>query len=480
MIPENLSPPDGRAWDLLVIGGGTAGIVGAKTAASLGASVLLVERERTGGDCLWTGCVPSKALLAAAHAAADARGAARYGIHVQRVEVDFTAVLAGVHAAIAAIAPVDSEEALRAAGVHVVRGSARLTGPDTAEVDHLAVRFRQLLLAAGAAPSVPPIPGSTGPAFYTSDTIWGLPSLPGRLLVLGGGTIGCELGQAFARLGSAVTLVEAGPRLLPREDPDAAALLAGTLRADGIDVRTGIGVTGFAGSIADLADGSRVEFDVALLAAGRMPRTAGLGLTEAGVEVDAGGHVIVNHQLRTSNPRVWAAGDVTTYPQFTHSAGVAASTAASNAVLGLRRSVDPDRIPRVTFTQPEIGAVGIGVDQARQGRLAIRQVEHRHVDRAVAEQQTGGFSRLVLDHRGRIVGATLVGPRAGEALAEVALAVAKGLRPRDLAGSMHAYPTYADGVWNAAIGEVQAGLRRPAARRVTRLLGRLRRRRVSR
>ncbi len=480
MIPKDLSPPDGRAWDLLVIGGGTAGIVGAKTAASLGASVLLVERARTGGDCLWTGCVPSKALLAAAHAAADARGAARYGIHVQRVEVDFAAVMRHVQAAIAAIAPADSAEALRAASVRVVEGAGRLTGPATAQVDHIPVRFRQVLLATGAAPSVPPIPGITGPAFYTSDTIWDLPSLPGRLLVLGGGSVGCELGQAFARLGSAVTLVEAGPRLLPREDPDAADLLASALRADGIDVRTGVGVSRFAGSTAQLAGGARVEFDVALLATGRTPRTVGLGLTEAGVEVNAGGHVIVNHQLRTSNPRVWAAGDVTTYPQFTHAAGVYASTAASNAVLGLRRSVDPDRIPRVTFTQPEIAAIGIGVERARQDRLTIRQVEHRHLDRAVAEQHTAGFSRLVLDHRGRVVGATLVGPRAGEALAEVALAVAKGLRPRDLAGSMHAYPTYADGVWNAAIGEVQAGLRRPAARRVTRLLGRFRRRRVSR
>ncbi len=320
--------------------------------------------------------------------------------------------------------------------------------------------------------------GIAGPAFYTSDTIWDLPNLPGRLLVLGGGSVGCELGQAFARLGSAVTLVEAGPRLLPREDPDTGDLLAKALRADGIDVRTGSGVSGFAESTAQPADGSRVEFDVALLAAGRTPRTVELGLTEAGVEVDAGGHVIVDRRLRTSNPRVWAAGDVTTYPQFTHSAGVSSSTAASNAMLGLRRSVDPDRIPRVTFTQPEIGAVGVGVEQARRERLTIRQVEHRHVDRAVAEQHTGGFSRLVLDRRGRVVGATLVGPRAGEALTEVALAIAQGLRARDLAGSMHAYPTYADGVWNAAIAEVQGRLRRPAVQLVTRLLGRVRRRRV--
>ncbi len=479
MNPEDLAPPDGAAWDLLVIGGGTAGIIGAKTAASLGASVLLLERERTGGDCLWTGCVPSKALLAAAHAAADARAAARYGIHVHRVEVNFAAVMASVHAAIAAIEPVDSPAALRAAGVRVALASARLTGPGTAQVDHVPVRLRQVLLATGAAPSVPPIPGMLGPGFHTSDTIWEVTELPGRLLVLGGGSVGCELGQAFARLGSTVTIVETAPRLLPSEDPDASELLASALRADGIDIRTSIGVTRFADSIAELADGSRVEFDVALLAIGRTPRTVGLGLTEAGVDVDARGHVIVDRHLRTSNPRVWAAGDVTTYPQFTHCAGVYASTAASNAVLGLRRSVDPDRIPRVTFTQPEIAAVGIGVEQARRERLTIRHVDHRHVDRAVAEQRTAGFSRLILDCKGRVAGATLVGPRAGEALAEVALAIAEGLRVRDLAASMHAYPTYADGVWNAAIGEVRAGLARPSMRTVTALLGRVRRRRVS-
>jgi pyruvate/2-oxoglutarate dehydrogenase complex dihydrolipoamide dehydrogenase (E3) component len=318
-----------------------------------------------------------------------------------------------------------------------------------------------------------------GPAFHTSDTIWDLTELPGRLLVLGGGSVGCELGQAFARLGSRVTIVETAPRLLPSEDPDASELLACALRADGIDIRTGIGVTGFAEPSAELADGSRVEFDVALLAIGQTPRTVGLGVAEAGVEVDAGGHVIVDRHLRTSNSRIWAAGDVTTYPQFTHCAGVYASTAASNAVLGLRRSVDPDQIPRVTFTQPEIAAVGVGSEQARRERLTIRDVEHRHVDRAVAERQTAGFTRLILDRKGRIAGATLVGPRAGEALAEVTLATTQGLRVRDLAGSMHAYPTYADGVWNAAIAEVQAGLRRPSMRNVTALLGRVRRRRVS-
>ncbi len=324
-----------------------------------------------------------------------------------------------------------------------------------------------------------PIPGMVGPAFYTSDTIWDLTELPGRLLVLGGGGVGCELGQAFARLGSRVTIVETAPRLLPSEDPDASELLACALRADGIDIRTGLGVTGFADSSAELADGSRVEFDVALLAIGRTPRTVGLGVAEAGVEVDAGGHVIVDRHLRTSNPRVWAAGDLTTYPQFTHCAGVYASTAASNAVLGLRRSVDPDQIPRVTFTQPEIATVGVGSEQARRERLTTRHIEHRHVDRAVAEQRTAGFTRLILDGKGRLAGATLVGPRAGEALAEVALAITQGLRVRDLAGSMHAYPTYADGVWNAAIAEVQAGLRRPSLRTVTALLGRVRRRRVS-
>jgi pyruvate/2-oxoglutarate dehydrogenase complex dihydrolipoamide dehydrogenase (E3) component len=458
-----------RPWDLLVVGGGTAGLVGARTAASFGASVLLVERDRTGGDCLHTGCVPSKALLAAAAAAADARAAVRLGVRVTGVEVDFTAVMAHVKGAIATIEPVDSADALRAAGVAVRHATARFTGPGTADVGGEPVAFRRALVATGSDPLVPPVPGLAEAGALTSDTVWDLAELPGRLVVLGGGSIGCELGQAFARLGSAVTVVEAAPRLLTGEDPDAAALVAAALRRDGVAVRTGAPVVAADRGGVVLDGGERIDADALLVALGRAPDTRGLGLDAAGVALDERGHVRVDAALRTANPRVWAAGDVTGHPPFTHLAGVHGSTAAANAVLGLRRRAELTAVPRVTYTSPEVAAVG-----ARDGHR-VRTVDHAEVDRAVAEDRTEGFTRLVLDRRGRVRGATVVGPRAGEALAELTLAVAKGLRARDLAGVVHPYPTYGDGAWNAAIADARGRLAAPPGRALTRLLLALRR-----
>ncbi len=459
---DDLTPPDGAAWDLLVVGGGTAGLVAAKTAAGFGVSVLLVERDRIGGDCLWTGCVPSKALLSAAHAAHGARTATQYGIGVEQVTVDFPAVMAHVHQAIAAIEPTDSPAAMRAAGVSAAHGSAQFTSSNAVAVEGVPVTFRQALVATGAAPVMPPIPGLAEADPLTNESVFGLTRLPGRLLVLGGGSIGCELGQAFARLGSHVTIVEAAERLLIREDPDAAELVTRALSGDGVQLRTGLAMTAVRrdGSawVAVLADGSEIGFDTVLVAVGRRPRTSHLGLEVAGVELDERGYVRVDARLRTTNPRIWAAGDLTGHPQFTHTAGVHGTLAASNAVLGLRRRVDVSSIPRVTFTQPEVAAVGVSLEKARALGLTVRTVEHVEVDRAIAEQQTAGFSRLVLDGKGRVVGATIVGPRAGESLAEAVLAARHGLRARDIAAATHAYPTYSDGLWKAAIAQVQAQL----------------------
>ena len=363
---DSLTPPDGRAWDLLVIGGGTAGLVAAHTAGGFGASVLLVERDRTGGDCLWTGCVPSKSLLAAAHAAADARSAAALGVHIGEVRVDFAAVMGHVHSTIATIAPVDSPDALRRAGATVAQGTVVLTGSSTAEIDGQPVRFRQALLATGSAPIVPGIPGLAEADPLTSDTVWDLTELPASLLVLGGGAIGCELGQALARLGTRVTIVEAASRLLTRESQAASVAVTAAFEADGIDVRTGVAVTAVSsgpdGHRVELADGSSVLADHVLVAIGRRPRTAHLGLEAAGVELTDSGHVRVDAKLRTTSPRIWAAGDLTGHPPFTHTAGIHGSLAASNAVLGLRRTVQPDLVPRVTYTQPEVAAFGPDLD----------------------------------------------------------------------------------------------------------------------
>jgi pyruvate/2-oxoglutarate dehydrogenase complex dihydrolipoamide dehydrogenase (E3) component len=456
-----------RPWDLLVVGAGTAGLIGAQTAASLGAHVLLVERARFGGDCLWTGCVPSKALLAAGHAAADARAAARYGVHADGTTVDGRAALAHVRQAIAAIEPVDSPDAVRRSGARVTSGTVRFTGRTSAEIDGRGVRFRNALLATGSEPALPGLPGLAGVDPLTTDTFWDIPDLPATMCVLGGGTTGCELAQALARLGVEVTLVEKGDRLLGSEDPDASAAVLEALRRDGVRVRVSVSPISAEGDPSggrlELDDGSAVDFDRLLVATGRRPGTGELGLTAAGVAVDQGGWVVVDDTLRTANPRIFAAGDVTGHPQYTHLAGVHGSVAAGNAVLGLRRTIDLSAVPRVTCTRPEVAAVGEPTSPARPDRRLLTK-RLASADRAITEQNTDGFSRLVVDHRHRVRGATLVGPRAGEALAELTLAVTRGLTTSDLTNAIHPYPTYADPQWNAAIGDARRRLTRPAAR----------------
>ncbi len=474
-----------RTWDLVVIGGGTAGIVASTTAAGLGARVALVESDRTGGDCLWTGCVPSKALIAAAATAASARRASEKGIDVEGVHVDFGRVMAGVRASVATIAPVDSPETLSSKGVRVISGRAAFADASTLLVDGDPLPFRRAVLCTGASPSVPDLPGlRTAAITLTSDSVWDLDELPDRLLVMGGGSIGCELGQALARLGARVTVVEAADRLLPREDPEASALVGASLRRDGVTVLTGTSVLRV-----DDRDGpttvvhldgagqtSTVDVDAVLVAVGRRARTGGLGLDAAGIEVADPGTVVVDRQLRTTNPRVWAAGDVTALPAFTHVAGVHGAIAATNALLGLRRKVDLSAVPRVTFTDPEVAAVGATGPGAGNGSgtRSVR-IGHTDVDRAVVDGRTEGFSRLVLDRRRRIVGATLVGPRAGESLAEVTLAIRRGAGTGVLTSTMHPYPTYGDGVWNAAIRDSRARLEHPLVRAVIRVLLGLRR-----
>ncbi|MDN5771078.1 MAG: FAD-dependent oxidoreductase [Microlunatus sp.] len=461
-------------WDLLVVGGGTAGLVSAHTAAGFGARVLLVERARTGGDCLWTGCVPSKALLASASTAARARDGGRLGIDVNGVSVDFARVMAHVRAAIQTIEPVDSAAALTAAGVEVQTGELSFTGPCSATVDGQPVRFTQAIVCTGSSPEIPPIPGLSEVGPLTSDSIWDLEALPARLAVLGAGSVGCELGQAFARLGSTVTIVAESGRILDREDPEAAQLVAASLARDGVTLRTGtrvVRVTSRTSShVLELQDGTEVGFDQVLVCAGVRPETGGLGLDRAGVELDEHSYVRVDSRLRTTNPDIWAAGDVTGRARFTHTAGVDGSVAASNAVLGLRRRIDTT-VPRVTFTDPEVAAVGLGTGSAasESGRHVVVR-DHAHLDRAITESDVDGFTKLVVDAGGRVLGATVVGPRAGESLGELSVAVRHGLRTRDLAATTHAYPTYSDAVWNASVDDFQARLRRPGLSHVLAVL----------
>nr|WP_314144970.1 FAD-dependent oxidoreductase [uncultured Rhodococcus sp.] len=461
-----LDGTDPGTVDLMVIGGGTAGIVAAKTAANLGAAVVLIERARTGGDCLWTGCVPSKALIAAASAAATVRSASRFGVDVGSAHVDFGRVMAHVRRSIDHIAPIDSPQALTDAGVTVMHGDAVFTAPDAVTVDGRPLRFVQAIVTTGAEPTIPPIPGLATIDYLTSDTLWDLTELPERLLIIGAGAVGCEMAQAFARLGSEVTVVGRADTILPREDESASAIVAAALEADGVTVRTCTEVVEIDASTAVTDTGDRIEFDRVLVAVGRTPRTEGLGLDAAGVAVDRRGYVVVDDHLATTNPRIRAAGDLTGHPQFTHTAGMHGSLASTNAVLGLRRRVDVAAAPRVTFTDPEIASVGIDVRTARRiPALRVQTVTHDDLDRAVTEDRTDGLASLVLDGRRRIVGATVVGPRAGETIGELVLAVKHGLRTRDLAGATHPYPTYNDGPWNAAIADVRSQLDAPLAAR---------------
>ncbi|MDP9987343.1 pyruvate/2-oxoglutarate dehydrogenase complex dihydrolipoamide dehydrogenase (E3) component [Arthrobacter oryzae] len=461
-----MAPTDGII-DLLVLGGGTAGIIGAKTAAGFGARTVLVEQERTGGDCLWTGCVPSKTLLSAAAQARNRRPAGGGN-------PDFSAIRERIAAAIRAIEPADTPEALEEAGVEVLSGHVSFTGPGTAVLNGEVLRFRQALIATGAEPAKPRFTGLDPARTVTSETVWDLTALPGRLAILGGGPIACELGQAFARLGADVTMIVRS-RILAKETPEAVDIIRESLKADGVTILENSSISHATspaqGHRLHLDDGTTVDADTVLLAAGRTPRTTGIGLEHVGVHLDDRGHVLTNEHMQTTNPLIWAAGDVTTHPQFTHLAGVHASVAASNAVLGLRRRISP-AVPRVTYTSPEIAAV---ISGGSGQPVTSRTVWDSHLDRAVTEDRTEGFTELLVGRGGRVMGGTIVGPRAGESLAELSLAVHKKLTTSDIAGATHAYPTYSDGIWNAAVLDVRERLRSPLRRTAIKALATLRR-----
>lgn len=464
------------AYDLVVIGGGSAGLTAARTAGRFGARVLLAERDRLGGDCLWTGCVPSKALLHVAAEVRSARQSGRYGLQAPSGPADLAAVMSRVKEAIAAIEPHDSPEALRPLGVDVAYGNAAFTGPRSLTVGDREVSFRYAVIATGSSPALAPVPGLAEAEPLTSDTVWELGELPGRLVVLGGGPIGCELGQAFARLGSHVTLVEALDRLLPREEPRASQVVRERLEAEGVTVLTGYRATKVdAGTVH--GPGAPIPYDALLAVTGRRAKTSGLGLDAAGVRLTKAGHIDVDDRLRTSNPRVYAAGDVTGLSAFTHLGGVQGGAAATDALLGVRRRIGYRAVPWVTFTDPEVARVGLTAEEAREqfgDIVRVHTLDHDRVDRAVADGRTEGFTTLVLGPRGRIVGATVVAPRAGETIAHLAAAVRLGWTPSQFARTVHPYPTYADGSWHAALLDVYGRLARH--RRVTDALLALRRR----
>jgi pyruvate/2-oxoglutarate dehydrogenase complex dihydrolipoamide dehydrogenase (E3) component len=474
--------------DLVILGGGTAGLVAALGAAGVGARVALVERrEQTGGDCLWTGCVPSKSLIAAADLAHRMRCAPAVGLAAVEPEIDFARVMAHVHGARRRIEPQDSVERLRAEGVEVVHGRGRFAGPRLLVVDdRRELRFRTALIATGSEPEIPPVEGLREAGPLTNETVWDLAELPGRLVVLGGGPVGCELGQAFARLGSRVTIVEQGGGLLAQEEPEARDLVAARLKAEGVDVRTSteaLRVEAGGGPrrrlvLAGHGREEAVAFDRILVATGRRPVTAGLGLEAAGVEVDERGAVRVDATLRTSARGVFAAGDVTGSLPFTHVAGNQGRNVVGNALFHGRRRFSSRAVPWVTFTDPEVGRVGLTERQARErfgDAVTVARSDYSDLDRAITSGAPYGFAKLVAGPRGRLLGATVAAPSGGETIDALVPRVGAGDRLAEVSRQIHAYPTLAEGPARAADDHLRERWFTPRVRRVTRpVLGVLR------
>lgn len=435
--------------DICVIGAGSGGLSVAAGAVQMGARVVLIEGAEMGGDCLNAGCVPSKALIAAAEAAEMQRASARFGVAAVEPVVDFGAVKDHVAGVIAGIAPVDSQERFEGLGCEVIRDWARFVSPKAVEAGGRRILARRFVIATGSRAVVPPVPGIETVPYLTNETVFGLRERPGHLLILGGGPIGMEMAQAHRRLGCAVTVIEAG-RALGREDPEAAAVVLEALRAEGVRIVEGQGVVRLRalepGVEAVLADGTVISGTHLLVAAGRRVALEGLGLEAAGVAHDARGVTVGANLRSTSNRRVFAVGDAAGGMQFTHLAGYHAGIVIRQAVLGLPAKARTDHIPRVTYTDPELAQVGPDEAAARAiwgERLTVSRAEFHHNDRAQAMRAGGGFAKVMIA-KGRVVGATVVGPHAGEVLAPLALAVSARMKVSALAGVVLPYPTLAE------------------------------------
>lgn len=527
-----------RDYDLVAVGGGVGGLVSAAGAAYLGLRAAIVERDRLGGDCLWTGCVPSKALIASARLARRMEDAGDLGLRAAPARVHgLKAVMERMRTARAAVARHDDPERFRAMGVAVHFGAAKFRDATTLEVEGEGLlRSKRFVLATGAEPWAPPAPGLEEAGYWTYETVFDQDELPGSLIVLGGGPVGVELAQTFSRLGSKVTILEAADRLLGGEDPEASAHLAGALAAEGIEVRTGttaasvrrakdgrwavaLATTDMAAGVAtaatadmagvataaaaDMAAGAAADMaadmaglaadmapgvaaaagrrdgsargagelvaDRILVATGRRPRIGGLGLEAAGVETRRGG-VRVDARLRTTAKTIWAAGDVTGGPQFTHAAEHMAKTALRNAVLPFKAKPDWDAVPRVTYSDPEVAHVGLGAEEAEAAGGQVYRYDLADLDRAVADGAAAGFAKISADRKGRILGATIVAKGAGELLAPVLVARQNGLSLSRVAQTIFPYPTMAESVKRASNEFMRARLDHRSGRLLKRVV----------
>ncbi|MBW4577061.1 MAG: mercuric reductase [Aphanothece sp. CMT-3BRIN-NPC111] len=436
-------------YDVVILGGGSAGLVVASAAAQLKAKVALVERDRLGGDCLWYGCVPSKSLIHASRIAYEVKHASRFGIYCQDTQIDFAKAMGHVEQAIANIQPNDSPERFAGLGVEVIFGSGKFVDRHTFEVNGRHLKARAFVISTGSRPAIPEIPGLAEAGYLTNEQVFSIKQRPESLAVIGGGPIGCELGQAFSRLGSEVTIIASGDRILSKEDPEAAEVVQKQFQSENIRV-----LTKTRAERVEVVDGKKylwagnqkIVVDEILVAAGRQPNIESLNLEAAGVEVGKQG-IRVNDKLQTTNSRIYACGDVIGGYQFTHVAGYEASVVLKNALFFPLNKANYKVIPWATFTDPELARVGLTQKQAKEqygDDVYVLKQDFADVDRAQAEAATAGFAKIITRGNGEILGAHLVGPAAGELIHEVVLAMFHKLKVSALSGIIHVYPTLAE------------------------------------
>ena len=466
--------------DIAVIGGGSGGLSVAAGAAQMGAKVVLVEKGKMGGDCLNTGCVPSKALIAAGAAAETVRGSARFGVNGHEPDIDFAQVHGHVHDVIAGIAPHDSVERFEGLGVRVVQAAAKFVGPREIEAGDFRIKARRIVIATGSSAFVPPIPGIDSVPYLTNETIFDQTDRPEHLIVVGGGPIGIEMAQAHRRLGAAVTVVE-GFSIMGKDDPEAVEVVRRRLTAEGISLLEGAKVesviregNGVSALVSRDGKTARIDGSHILLAVGRRANVDGLDLEQAGIDYGAQG-ITVDARLRTSNKRVFAIGDVAGGYQFTHMAGYHAGIVIRNALFNLPAKVDDKAVPWVTYTDPELAHVGLSEAAAKDRGLAVTtaRFDFAENDRARAERATEGFIKAVIGKKGKILGATIVGRHAGELILPWVLAVQKGLKAADMAGIIAPYPTLGEVSKRAAGAYYTPALFSDRTKRVVGLMQRL-------
>lgn len=435
-------------YDIVIIGGGSAGLVVASAAAQLKAKVALVERDKLGGDCLWFGCVPSKSLIHASRVAYQVKNAARFGIYTQPPEIEFAKVTSHVQQVIANIQPHDSPERFRGLGVEVIFGEGEFIDQKTFEVNGQKLTARAFVISTGSRPAIPSFEGLNSADFLTNEKVFDLKQRPNNLAIIGAGPIGCELGQAFSRLGSNVTIISSKSHILPKEEPEAALVVQKQFESEGINILKEVRaekVEVVDGKKQVTAGGKNIIVDEILFAGGRLPNVESLNLEVAGVEVGKQG-IIVNQKLQTTNSKIYACGDVIGGYQFTHVAGYEAVVALTNALFFPISKVNYRVIPWATFTDPELARVGLTEQQAKErygDDVCVLKQPFSGVDRAQAEAATNGFCKIITKGNGEILGAHLVGISAGELIHEIVLAMSNNLPVSALTG-IHVYPTLSE------------------------------------